>query len=234
MKTIEMKSKTLKMAMIIGLFAFYACDRVEDDAVPSIANLPEAIYAKGDLPVVFPINGIGQNARVNISGVNGASTIIENTDFIRYDPSTLLAGQEDLLNVELYDENDNLKASGQIKVVSVTDDDCVHAAFTDEYVVKKGGSLLVDLMQNDAFCDWEYTGSVALNTIDLTEAAGVSIEASPRWARLVYEPSPEFTGTVEFIYELCFDISRQESTDSIEPEKCGWYSTALVKIEVVE
>lgn len=238
-----MKSITLNplLTLFICTLFFASCDNIEEDVVtptintPSFDGLPEEIYTKGKLPAVFYIPTIAEDERIELTSSTGTAELVDGTPFVRYTPDAGTSQVEDILQVNLLDANNEVKASGTVKAVAVTDDDCVNSAFTDHHIISSDSTLVVDILQNDAFCDWEYTGNVAAANYPLTETDGVILAVSSRSAEIKYTPTPGFTGVIEFIYVLCFDFAEGVTDDNkIEPEECGWFYTSLARIEVVE
>lgn len=231
---------TLKiLAMITLLSAFSTgCDKVNDEA-PSISTL-DVGYAKKNSPLLIPV--YGDFTKENIDVITSSPSIsrieTENDDriYLKYEAEAPI---DELVDINVINNGTKL-ATGSIAIVAYNEGDCVDSGFSDDYVVEQGSSLEVDLMQNDAFCDFANTGKGGVRVEDVTSYEGedwlISITSSS--AILTYTPSEDFVGKISFIYELCYgwededDVGERIWTNPTK--KCRYYYGALATIEVVE
>ncbi len=213
-----------------------ACDKITEDApLPEVSH-PSVVYTRDNGKAIMGFFGDFDRDDIVISSNSSRAAQIANLPYVEYTPDSDSPMTTETIQVELQNQN-RVVGRADISVVSVTDSDCVNSAFSDYHVITQDSTLVVDLMQNDAFCDFTYTSNGGVNMIEINNAEEVLISISSLMSTLTYTPPEGFSGTVEFIYELCygFDSSLPSQYHWKNPvERCQYYYTALATIVVLD
>lgn len=241
--------------MVMRLFVIIAtitpfvmsCDDIGDDrsTVPiasfTIVNssLEEdgSWFSLNDSRVLLPIHGDFKNGEISVVSTSDnlklveTETVHDNVIFVEYKADDVagktLDYQVSLDNQLVLDETIEIKG-----LTSVSD--CSGAQLGDKFEVSEGGELLVDLLDNEVFCNID-VGSAGVRVTSISNTEGVHIAISSSSALLTYSPPDGFSGRAAFIYELCYGIVGEEDlwTDANVLDRCQYFYSALVTIDVV-
>lgn len=226
-----------KLIPIIAAVLLFGCDKVNDDnAILPSPVLENVIYVNQNETFIIPLFGdfdanevTIQSNTVGLSKVDALYPENSGTVFVKY---TLEEFAPEFVDIELSDGS--ILQMNSVEIRPLTDSDCVDSGFSDHYQVAAGEELVVDLTENDAFCEFVDSGSRGATVIPVMNDEGVLISVFPGGATMTYTSPEGFTGTVEFIYEICFGLS-QNAIDGHEfnPDECEFYYTALATIDVI-
>ena len=138
-------------------------------------------------PITTPSNG------TLTIGANGSITYTPNANFIGVDSFDYVICDDGIPS--LCDT-----ATVYVTVVKPADNNPPFAG-TDVDVIAEGGSSLGNLLANDGDPDGD---NITINTTPIVNPANGTVTISPN-GDYVYVPNPNFTGTDQFVYEICDD-----------------------------
>ncbi len=223
----------MRKLVLLPLIAFFACDKVTEDTLPEVSVQP-VLYARPGGSAIVALYGQFERDDIEVVTNSDRAAQIGRIPYVLYDAEGLDADASDYLEFQIKN-GEKLLGNASMDVQTVGESGCVNSAFSDNYVVEAGGSLAVNLLENDAFCDFSYTGTGGVRVVDVASAEGVLLSITASSAELTYTAPEGFTGTVEFIYELCFGFGNADpwGPEGNPIDNCRYYYTALATIEVI-
>ena len=225
------KNSPMKKLLFIPLLMFFACDRVKEDIFPSVSVQPVVYTEAGGQGVISLYGAFGRDG-LQIVSSSGQTEQIGDLPYLIFDAQgTPITDQ--LIELEILN-GQQVIGNATLEVKTVREEDCINAAFSDSYVVQAGDSLGVNLLDNDAFCDFVDPGTRGIREIPIANFDSVKLHVGPDEAILSYKSPPGFKGTVKFVYELCFGFDYNIWSPEGNPlEDCQYYYAGLATIEVI-
>ncbi len=244
--------KHITKIAIVSFLLIVGCDKVKEDDPTAPITLESLRYARENSPMIIPIWGDFDDADITILSSSELANQLETYDinddvrFLKYLPGTT----SDLIDIQVL-QNEQVIGNGSVEIRLLGENDCADTGFSDYHRISPEDTLEVDLMGNDALCNWEPTSNaiVRLTFVDpitLGEEPQIS-ELTGSSAILNYSPPAGFTGRLEFVYELCFgweiqnppihadEIGEQVDEVLLDPlGRCQFYYVALATIDVVD
>lgn len=222
----------MKKLLFIPLIALFSCDKIKEDVLPEI-NVQPVIYAKSGGESLVALYGDFDRDQIQVTTNSDRATQIGEAPFVSYQLDNASNISNEIVQLEVRQGN-KVVGNASVEVRQVNEGDCFNGAFSDSYVVNAGEELRVNLLENDAFCDFVDTGSRGVSVFAIANTENVLVAVAPNEASLTYTSPEGFTGTVEFIYELCFGLNGDPWAEGSNPiDICTYYYTALATIEVI-
>ncbi|MEQ8426124.1 MAG: hypothetical protein RIA63_15500 [Cyclobacteriaceae bacterium] len=246
-----MKNSRLQKAtaLICSCLLFVGCDIVKDDIVPNELSINVELATFAEKPAVINLSSVSGGKELDIKNLGlpkyGDFEILtmpdEDKKFLVYLPRAEFFGQHEELQIELEDKAENRIARLNLNVRSLDNGgDCRDASGIYDYAkILPGESLVLDLLDNDIFCNVGYNGGF-VTVYGIQNSNGSNISLGPgKIATLNYTAPEGFTGKVIVIYDLGINWKANANNVDIEdvrknPRKYfEAFTTAMVEIDVV-
>lgn len=230
-----------------GLLSLMGCDIVTKDVSPVMET---SIYTVDDKPMIFNVATIagGRNLTASLpTSEFGEFESLQDGKYLLFKPTAQFIGRNESVKVNLQDPGaSQTKIQLNLRLNSLSDEsECSGASGIYDYAqIHNNESLVLDLLDNDIFCNVGYNGGlIGEVSIEGVTTYDFMLNLGPgRKAELHYTPKPGFTGKVRIVYNLginwlnpgqATEVSYEEIVKN--PKKYfEAFTTALVEIDVVE
>lgn len=249
--------KALKLTIILAI-GLISCDDHNSDLQPTLNLDFEVVTVPNSPSILNPfqvIDGTFSDVEILTTPARGDMGFITDRSLIKYTPNTTFADGTDEFTVKFTDHH------GQDQIANIDvrmrrNDECGTSGIFDFVQVRKGEDFEIDLLDNDTFCGGPgniTSGAVSITDIIVPDGAGVhniflnsanfSPEGDDDQVLLSYTaPNDEFTGTIEFVYEVGIngefrnhDVNPiDEINGGLIPEAFDTYVIALARIQIVD
>lgn len=239
---------TILFAIVI-LSVFTQCDIAQKDQRPVTLKEENLNYLTvSQLPTIIRLEeGIkissASNVEIETTANKGSLEFISDGKFLKYTPNSDFTTGSDEFVLKVNDASADFTKKSSIKITMLQRTGCGQGGVFSYAKIKAGESLVVDLLANDLFCDWNGKGnSIGIREIPIQNFEGAEIRGSTSGVTgtgkpsimLHYTPPNGFTGKVEFTYEICIDFADEQNHPSNWGQNdCGYFISSLATIEVV-
>ncbi len=251
-----MKSKfaiTTTIWIVLLSTSFFSCDDHNSDALNLRTVELDLITIPNGPAILNPLSVLEANlqrAQFVSEPASGLAELINQSSLIRYSPDDSFMEGSDLFTVDLTDqEGQRVATKVNIRMMDSNSPSQCSSAFGGvfDYIrMRPGESIQINLLENDVFCGGPgISSSSATSMIVLTADEVIAVSGEPNiqigpgaFAQLTYTAPEDFTGTIDFIYELGMNGPNSNQGPRIvgnmlNPQAFDTYVIAQATIEVV-
>jgi len=236
--------KFLTALIMIGLLA---CDDHNSDLGPvfdlevvTIPNAPAMINPAAITGTSF------NDVQFTEQPGKGQLEVVTERNFVKYIPNGSFIGGNDIFQLEVVGK-DGETTTTRINVRILQANECSDGGIFDYIKVEPGEDFVIDLLANDVFCGGFSditSGGISMYDLSVPEGAGVAgihLDGVNEEVTLSYtSPDDQFTGTIEFVYEVGINgpgavpSGSLSDEDGLNPNAYEKYIIAQATIEIAE